>query len=76
MLVLDAAGFGVATGSACTTGSEDPSHVLLAMGVEPVLAKSTIRLSLGYDVTKANLSKLTTVLSKTVDMLKKTKQEI
>ncbi len=76
MLYLDAAGFAVATGSACTTGSEDPSHVLLAMGVEPVLAKSTIRLSLGYDVTKANLSKLTTVLSKTVDMLKKTKQEI
>ncbi len=76
MLYLDAAGFAVATGSACTTGSEDPSHVLLAMGVEPVLAKSTIRLSLGYDVTKANLSKLITVLSKTVDMLKKTKQEI
>ncbi|HMR55592.1 MAG TPA: cysteine desulfurase family protein [Candidatus Doudnabacteria bacterium] len=76
MLYLDAAGFAVATGSACTTGSEDPSHVLLAMGIKPALAKSTIRISLGYNITKANLSKFVTVLSKTVGMLRKTQQDI
>lgn len=76
MLYLDAAGFAVATGSACTTGSEEPSHVLIAMGVNPKLAKSTIRLSLGYNTTKVQLSKFITVLSKTVDMLKNTKQNL
>lgn len=76
MYYLDAAGFGVATGSACTTGSTDASHVLLAMGIKPKVAKSTIRISLGYNITKQELSKFITVLSKTVDVLKNTSQEL
>ncbi len=44
---LDARGFAVASGSACTSGSADPSHVLLAMGMAPEDAHATIRISMG-----------------------------
>lgn len=76
MLYLDAAGFVVATGSACTTGSTEASHVLLAMGVKPELAKATIRLSLSTNVTKSQLNKFVDVLNKTVVMLRNTKHDI
>jgi cysteine desulfurase len=44
---LDARGYAVASGSACTSGVADPSHVLLAMGMSPEDAHSTIRISTG-----------------------------
>ncbi len=44
---LDLEGLCCSTGSACTSGSSDPSHVLLAMGVEPEVARGALRLSLG-----------------------------
>jgi cysteine desulfurase len=44
---LDARGFAVASGSACTTGVADPSHVLLSMGMSPEDAHATIRISIG-----------------------------
>jgi cysteine desulfurase len=47
LLSLDSEGVAVATGSACTSGSAEPSHVLVAMGVEPALAHASIRFSLG-----------------------------
>lgn len=47
LLLLDQAGICASSGSACTTGSLDPSHVLLAMGLSPARARSSIRLSLG-----------------------------
>lgn len=46
---LDQAGFAVASGSACGTGDVEPSHVLLAMGVERELARGAVRVSLGKD---------------------------
>lgn len=47
VLYLDNAGIMASTGSACTTGSLDPSHVLLAIGLTPVEANSSLRLTLG-----------------------------
>ena len=47
LIALDRAGFAVASGSACASGSTEPSAVLLAMGIEPELAKGAIRVSLG-----------------------------
>ena len=44
---LDARGFAVASGSACTTGIAEPSHVLVAMGVPVEDAHATLRVSLG-----------------------------
>ncbi|MDP2827282.1 MAG: cysteine desulfurase family protein [Sulfuricellaceae bacterium] len=47
LMALDRAGFAVASGSACSSSSTEPSAVLLAMGVEPELARGAIRISLG-----------------------------
>ncbi len=47
LMALDRAGFAVASGSACSSGSTEPSPVLLAMGVESELAKGAVRVSLG-----------------------------
>ncbi len=46
---LDLEGIAASTGSACTTGSADPSHVLLAMGIEPDQAHGSLRLTRGTD---------------------------
>jgi cysteine desulfurase len=48
---LDLEGIEVSTGSACTSGSTDPSHVLLAMGIEPDLAHGSIRITIGPETT-------------------------
>ncbi|MEW6553806.1 MAG: cysteine desulfurase family protein [Actinomycetota bacterium] len=47
LLGLDAKGVAVSTGSACTSGAVEPSHVLLAMGVQPRIAQCSLRFSLG-----------------------------
>jgi len=51
VLGMDMKGVAVATGSACTSGTLEPSHVLSAMGVEPALAQGSIRFSLGRENT-------------------------
>jgi cysteine desulfurase len=55
LLYLDLAGIHVSTGSACASGSLEPSHVLLATGVGPELAHGSIRFSLGRDTTAAEI---------------------
>jgi cysteine desulfurase len=45
---LDLEGIAASTGSACTTGAADPSHVLLAMGIQPAAANGSLRLTLGH----------------------------
>lgn len=49
VMELDRHGFAIASGSACSSGKTEPSAVLLAMGVEPGLAKGAVRVSLGRD---------------------------
>ncbi|HWB59288.1 MAG TPA: cysteine desulfurase family protein [Chthoniobacteraceae bacterium] len=51
LINLDLAGICASSGSACMVGSVQPSHVLLAMGVAPELARSTVRFSLGKETT-------------------------
>lgn len=51
LIGLDLEGVAVSSGSACMVGSVQPSHVLMAMGVPPALAKSTVRFSLGKPTT-------------------------
>lgn len=58
LLLLDQAGICASSGSACTTGSLDPSHVLLAMGCPVARARSSIRLSLGIYNTEAEVDYL------------------
>ena len=51
VLGLDMKGIAVSSGSACTSGALDPSHVLLAMGLEPRIAQGAVRFSLGRENT-------------------------
>ena len=51
---LDKAGFAVSTGSACTTGKEEPSHVLSAMGYKSAQAHRAVRFSAGWETTEAD----------------------
>ena len=51
---LDKAGFAVSTGSACTTGKEEPSHVLSAMGFKSAQAHRAVRFSAGWETTEAD----------------------
>lgn len=55
LLLLDARGIECSTGSACTAGVAQPSHVLLATGTDPELARGTLRFSLGHTSTKADV---------------------
>jgi cysteine desulfurase len=55
LLSLDLKGIEVSTGSACASGSLEPSHVLLATGVGPELAHGSIRFSLGWGVTQDDI---------------------
>ncbi len=70
MLYLDAQGIEVATGSACTTTSQDPSHVLEAIGVPRKQAYNSIRLTLGKQTTKQQLDKVLKVLVPLITKLK------
>jgi cysteine desulfurase len=51
---LDKAGFAVSTGSACTTGKEEPSHVLSAMGYQAGQVTQVLRFSSGWETTAAD----------------------
>ncbi|MDR1506962.1 MAG: cysteine desulfurase [Treponema sp.] len=55
LLSLDLAGIEVSTGSACASGSLEPSHVLLAIGAGPELAHGSIRFSLGLGISEADI---------------------
>ena len=66
LLGLDAAGIAASSGSACTSASLEPSHVLLAMGIEPDLAAGSLRLTTGRGNTEAEIERTLEVLHELV----------
>ncbi len=66
---LDQAGVAVASGSACGSGDVDPSHVLLAMGVDRALASAAVRVSLGKDTCREEVDAFVDQLKVQVKML-------
>src|SRR6266700_1235336 len=58
LMLLDQVGICASSGSACTTGSLDPSHVLVAMGLSPARARGSVRFSLGIDSTDEDVDYL------------------
>ena len=58
LLLLDARGIACSTGSACTAGVAEPSHVLLAMGADEERARGSLRFSLGHTTTQADVDAL------------------
>ena len=62
LLLLDARGIACSTGSACTAGVAEPSHVLLAMGAEESRARGSLRFSLGRTTTQADVDAVGSVI--------------
>lgn len=71
LINLDLAGIAVSSGSACSSGSLEPSHVILALGVKEELAHSSIRFSLGKDTTQEEMDYTFDVLKASVERLRK-----
>ncbi|MCP2167048.1 cysteine desulfurase family protein [Goodfellowiella coeruleoviolacea] len=67
LMLLDAKGIECSTGSACTAGVAQPSHVLLAMGVEPAAARGSLRFSLGHTSTAQDVAALAAAIGPAVE---------
>lgn len=71
IMMLDMKGIAVSSGSACTSGSLDPSHVLLAIGLSHEIAHGSLRFSLGTGNTPEDIEYTTEVLPEIVERLRK-----
>ncbi len=69
IIAFDLNGIAVSSGSACSSGKVQASHVLAAMGVEPELARGAVRVSLGWSTTEADIERLLTAWNKVVSSL-------
>lgn len=67
---LDRAGFAVASGSACSSADPEPSHTLLSMGVDPELARSAVRVSLGAGNTRQDVDGFLAALGESLASLR------
>jgi cysteine desulfurase len=67
LLLLDARGIACSTGSACTAGVAEPSHVLLAMGADEARARGSLRFSLGHTTTQADVDALGACIGEAVN---------
>ena len=70
LLSLDMAGIAASSGSACTSGSLDPSHVLLAMGLDHATAHGSLRLTLSHDTTAEEIDYVLETLPPIVERLR------
>ncbi len=70
LMALDLRGVAASSGSACTSGSLEPSHVLAAIGLPPEVAKGTVRLSLGRGTTDADVDYLLQIIPEIVTQLR------
>ena len=67
LMLLDARGIACSTGSACTAGVAQPSHVLLAMGADDARARSSLRFSLGHSSEQSDVDALGAVIGEVVE---------
>jgi len=67
LMLLDARGIACSTGSACTAGVAQPSHVLLAMGADEARARGSLRFSLGHSSVQADVDALGAVIGEVVE---------
>jgi cysteine desulfurase len=70
VIALDLQGIACSTGAACSSGAVEPSHVLLAMGLSPEEARSSVRFSLGRTTTKEEVDALIAALPAAVNRLR------
>ncbi len=76
LLKLSDKGIAASSGSACTSGELEPSHVLLAMGIRPEVAHGSLRLSLGKKTTEEEIDYVLEVLPRVVEDLRKIAPEV
>ena len=69
-MMLDMEGLGASSGSACTSGSLDPSHVLLAIGLPHEIAHGSLRLTLSDETTKDEIDTVVESIKKIVNRLR------
>jgi cysteine desulfurase len=74
LLLLDAQGIACSTGSACSAGVAQPSHVLLAMGADDDRARSSLRFTLGHTSTAADVDALVAALPAAVERARRAKR--
>lgn len=70
ILMLDLRGIEASSGSACTSGSLEPSHVLRAIGRNPEIARGSLRLSIGEDITDDDARSIVKNVTETVEFLR------
>ena len=70
MIMLDMEGICGSSGSACTSGSLDPSHVLLAIGLPHEIAHGSLRLTLNEEITKEDLDFVVEQLKRIIERLR------
>ena len=70
LFLLDHAGIAASTGSACSSGSLEPSHVLMAIGVPIEIAHGSLRLTLGSENSEADIAYVCEELRKAVEKLR------
>ena len=70
ILMLDLHGIEASSGSACTSGSLEPSHVLRAIGRNPEIARGSLRLSIGEDITEDDARSIVKNVTETVEFLR------
>jgi cysteine desulfurase len=70
VIALDLKGVAVSTGAACSSGAIEPSHVLMAMGLSPDQARSSIRFSLGKHNTDEDIEYALSVIPEVVERLR------
>jgi cysteine desulfurase len=74
LMLLDAHGIECSTGSACTAGVAQPSHVLLAMGADEATARGSLRFSLGHTSTPADVDAVAAVIGQVVERARRAGQ--
>ncbi|MEM9201999.1 MAG: aminotransferase class V-fold PLP-dependent enzyme [Actinomycetota bacterium] len=70
LFLLDAAGLRASAASSCSSGAQDPSHVLAAMGVDRLVAQGSLRLSLGHSSTDADVDAALEIIPPAVERLR------
>ncbi|OGO73590.1 MAG: cysteine desulfurase NifS [Chloroflexi bacterium RIFCSPLOWO2_12_FULL_71_12] len=75
IVALDLEGFSVSSGSACTSGKTEPSHVLLAIGLEREVAQGSLRVTVGRDTTESDVDAFLAALPPIVERIRSVSAE-
>jgi cysteine desulfurase len=76
VIALDLEGVAISTGSACSSGSLEPSHVLTAMGLRPEVVQSSLRFSLSYHSTEQEIDRAIQILETVIQRLRKLSKRV